>query len=185
MSIQSWFICFCLSVSLLWLSEPGRALLTYKSFYWKTIGELIQLTSPEQVHMTWACGRGPTQPRPYCGEKCCSLSSGPRPWRGLRVCPQGGCLRESGTTSKKKKRQICLCPSWLPEIKRLSFQRSASPGLTQQHSDRSHSSTPRLRGRVNGNPCFLTCIPLKEWVSSWVHHNTPGSKGQGARLLWC
>lgn len=33
--------------------------------------------------------------------------------------------------------------------------------------------------------CFLTWYPLKEWVSSSVHLNAPGSKGQGRRLLGC
>lgn len=61
----------------------------------------------------------------------------------------------------KNKKQICLCPSRLPGIKRLSFQHSGSRGPTEWHGDCSHSSTPRLPGRVYTTPAFWPGIPWK------------------------
>lgn len=76
------------------------------------------------------------------------------------VVSLGWIWRESGTTSKDKK-QICLCPSRLPGIKRLSFEQLDSQGLTQQHCFCSHSSTPRLWGRVHASPAFWPGIRSK------------------------
>lgn len=61
----------------------------------------------------------------------------------------------------KNKKQICLCPSRLPGIKRLSFQHSAFWGLTQWPSNCSHFSMPRLLGRVYTTPAFWPGIPWK------------------------
>ncbi len=61
----------------------------------------------------------------------------------------------------KNKKQICLCPSRLPGIKRLSFQHSALWGPTQWPGDCSHSSAPRLLGRVYTTPAFWPGIPWK------------------------
>ena len=61
----------------------------------------------------------------------------------------------------KNKKQICLCLSRLPGIKRLSFQHLVLRGLTQWHSDCSHSSMPRLLGRVYTTPAFWPDIPWK------------------------
>lgn len=62
----------------------------------------------------------------------------------------------------KNKKQICLCPSRLPGIKRLSFQHSASWGLTQWLGNCFYSSTPRLLGRVYATPAFWPGILWKD-----------------------
>lgn len=54
----------------------------------------------------------------------------------------------------KNKKQICLCPSLLPGIKRFSFQHLALRGLTHWLDDCSHSVMPRLLGRVYTTPAF-------------------------------
>lgn len=102
----------------------------------------------------------------------------------ITVLSSGWMWRESGTTSKTKK-QICLCPSRLPEIKKVVL---STLGLTRTNTV-ARRLFPFLNAKAAGTslyrPCFLTWSPLKEWVSSSVHHNAPGSRGQGARLLWC
>lgn len=123
----------------------------------KPLGELIQDTSPEQVHNT-----GVHDPGQHSVTEMKCVAASPVV-RGLGVdysLVLGVDVARKWHNIKNKK-QICLCPPRLPGIKRLSFQHSASRGPTQWHGDCSHSSTPRLLGRVYTTPAFWPGIPWK------------------------
>lgn len=128
---------------------------------WKTIGELIQDTSPGAGAQHMSPRSAPTQPQPRCERTV------PQPHQrsealAWSAAPSSGWMwRESGTTSKNKK-QICLCPSRLPGIKRLSFQHWASRGLTQWRGRLFPFLNAKAAGTSLCHPCFLTWYPLKE-----------------------
>lgn len=133
------------------MHEPATALLPYKSFYCPpaTIpGAGVQQT------VVWA-NTGLSL------AECAAASPVDRDL-GTDCSPVQGVDMARKRHNIKNKKQICLCPSRLPRIKRLSF-----------HSGWASVFNPKRRG----HPCSLT---WHEWVSSWVNHNAPGDKGQGA-----
>ena len=157
------------------VQEPGSVVLPYKSLNWKTIGDRIQITSP---------GAGARPMRVMLGANRASLQwnvSQPR-WRSeslarTSVWSSGWIWRESGTTSKAKSKSVSVLHG-CQGLEGCPFSKTVEWRLF-----------PFLNAKAAGSglcrPCFLTWYRLKEWVSSSVHHNAPGSKGQGARLLWC
>lgn len=146
------------------MNEDGSPPRQYKSLFWKAIGKLgLEWFQPTQ-HRAGAVKsvavtlqiRGFGVIRSHV-----LLMSTAKKWRNI-----------------KNKKQICLCSSRLPGIKRLSFQHSTMGGLTQWRG-------AKAAGTSLCHPCFLTWYPLKKWVSSSVHHNALRSKSQGKRLLRC
>lgn len=112
---------------------------------------------------------------------CCSVTSGQRPWRGLPSCLRGGCGEKVAQHQKQKSKSVSVLHG-CQRLKRLSFQRSASQGLTQWHGDCSHSSTPRLLGRVYTAPAFWPGLP---WKNEFPPQCTTMLREAGARARAC
>lgn len=146
----------------------------------KPLSNLFKAASPKQVHDTWVCGSS---------QQSLSLisvrSTADSVVAGLGVDSSpvlGGVDVARKWHNIKNKKQICLCPSRLPGIKRLSFQRSASRGLTQWPSDCSHFSMPRLLGRVYTTPAFWPGIP---WINEFPPECTTMVGEARARACAC